>query len=140
MGVALFEASSLERAELVADEAVAAGPDRVRLRGEVERERMRAYRHPDSVDPAASLVVAEDAAVALEALGDDVGVARARYLMCELAWLQGSSERGLREAREALRFARRGRRHRGARRRRERDRLGARGQPRAGTRRAGRVR
>ena len=107
MGVALFEASSLERAELVADEAVAAGPDRVRLRGEVERERMRAYRHPDSVDPAASLVVAEDAAVALEALGDDVGVARARYLMCELAWLQGSSERGLREAREALRFARR---------------------------------
>ena len=108
MGVALFEASSLERAELVADEAVAAGPDRVRLRGEVERERMRAYRHPDSVDPAASLVVAEDAAVALEALGDDVGVARARYLMCELAWLQGSSERGLREAREALRFARRG--------------------------------
>ncbi len=107
MGVALFEASSLDRAESVADEAVAAGPDRVRLRGEVERERMRAYRHPDSVDPAASLVVAEAAAVALEALGDDVGVARARYLMCELAWLQGASERGLREAREALRFARR---------------------------------
>ena len=45
--------------------------------------------------------------MALEALGDDVGVARARYLMCELAWLQGASERGLREAREALRFARR---------------------------------
>jgi DNA-binding SARP family transcriptional activator len=107
MGVALFEASSLDRAESVADEAVAAGPDRVRLRGTVERERMRAYRHPDSVDPAASLVVAEAAAVALEALGDDVGVARARYLMCELAWLQGASERGLREAREALRFARR---------------------------------
>jgi tetratricopeptide (TPR) repeat protein len=107
MGVALFEASSLDRAETVADEAVTAGPDRVRLRGEVERERMRAYRHPDSVDPAASLVVAEDAAVALAALGDDIGVARARYLMCELAWLQGSSERGLREAREGLRLARR---------------------------------
>ena len=107
MGVALFEAGSLERAEQVADEAVGAARDRVRLRGEVERQRMRAYRHPESVDPAASLLVAEDAAVALEALGDDVGVARARYLMCELAWLQGRSERGLREARDALRFARR---------------------------------
>ena len=107
MGVALFEASSLDRAEGVAEEAVACGVERVRLRGMVERERMRAYRHPESVDPAASLVVAHDAAVALEALGDDVGVARARYLMCELAWLQGESERGLREAREALRFSRR---------------------------------
>ena len=107
MGVALFEAGSLERAEEVADEAVAADRDRVRLRGEVERQRMRAYRHPESVDPSASLIVAEDAAMALEALGDDVGVARARYLMCELAWLQGRSERGLREARAALRFARR---------------------------------
>ena len=107
MGVALFEAGSLERAEEVADEAVGAGRDRVRLRGEVERQRMRAYRHPESVDPSASLIVAEDAAMALEALGDDVGVARARYLMCELAWLQGRSERGLREARDALRFARR---------------------------------
>ena len=107
MGVALFEAGSLERAEEVADEAVGADRDRVRLRGEVERQRMRAYRHPESVDPSASLIVAEDAAMALEALGDDVGVARARYLMCELAWLQGRSERGLREARDALRFARR---------------------------------
>ena len=91
MGVALFEASSLERAERVADEAVAAG---IGSRAPARRGRARsacaAYRHPESVDPAASLVVAEDAAVALEALGDDVGVARARYLMCELAWLQGS--------------------------------------------------
>ena len=91
----------------MADEAVAAGRGRVRLRGEVERERMRAYRHPESVDPGASLIVAELAAAALEELGDDVGVARARYLMCELAWLQGASERGLRDAREALRLARR---------------------------------
>ena len=67
---------------------------------------MHAYRHPESVDPGASLVVAEDAAMALEALGDDVGVARARYLMCELAWLQGRSERALREARDVVRFAR----------------------------------
>ena len=68
---------------------------------------MRAYRHPESVDPGASLIVAELAAAALEELGDDVGVARARYLMCELAWLRGASERGLRDAREALRLARR---------------------------------
>ena len=107
LGVALFEAGSLDRAARVADEAVAAGPGRVRLRGEVERERMRAYRHPESVDPGASLIVAELAAAALEELGDDVGVARARYLMCELAWLRGASERGLRDAREALRLARR---------------------------------
>ena len=107
MGVALFEAGSLERAERWPTRRWPPVRDRVRLRGEVERERMRAYRHPESVDPGASLIVAEDAAVALEALGDDVGVARARYLMCELAWLQGASERGLREARDALRFARR---------------------------------
>jgi hypothetical protein len=68
---------------------------------------MAAYRHPESVDPAAGLAVAEDAAVALEGLGDDLGVARARCLMCELAWMQGASERGLSEARTALRFARR---------------------------------
>jgi DNA-binding SARP family transcriptional activator len=107
MGTALFEVSSLERAERVADEAAASGIERVRLRGEVERARMAAYRHPDSVDPAAGLAVAEEAAVALEALGDDIGVARARCLMCELAWMQGASERGLSEARTALRFARR---------------------------------
>jgi tetratricopeptide (TPR) repeat protein len=107
MGTALFEVSSLERAERVADEAAASGIDRVRLRGEVERARMAAYRHPESVDPAAGLAVAEEAAVALEALGDDIGVARARCLMCELAWMQGASERGLSEARTALRFARR---------------------------------
>jgi tetratricopeptide (TPR) repeat protein len=105
MGTALFEVSSLERAERTADEAAVSRIDRVRLRGEVERARMAAYRHPESVDPAAGLVVAEDAAVALEALGDDVGVARARCLMCELAWMQGASERGLSEARTALRFA-----------------------------------
>jgi DNA-binding SARP family transcriptional activator/tetratricopeptide (TPR) repeat protein len=107
LGVALFEAGSLDRAAKVADEALTAGVDHVRLRGEVERERMRAYRHPESVDPGQSLVVAEMAAAALDALGDDVGVARARYLMCELAWLQGASERGLSSAREALRLARR---------------------------------
>jgi DNA-binding SARP family transcriptional activator/tetratricopeptide (TPR) repeat protein len=107
MGTALFEVSSLERAERVADEAAASGIERVRLRGEVERARMAAYRHPESVDPAAGLAVAEEAAVALEALGDDIGVARARCLMCELAWMQGASERGLSEARTALRFARR---------------------------------
>ncbi len=107
MGTALFEVSSLERAERVAEEAAACEIDRVRLRGEVERARMAAYRHPESVDPAAGLAVAEEAAVALEALGDDIGVARARCLMCELAWMQGASERGLAEARTALRFARR---------------------------------
>ena len=107
MGTALFEVSSLERAEGVAEEAAASGIDRVRLRGEVERARMAAYRHPESVDPGAGLAVAEDAAVALEKLGDDIGVTRARCLMCELAWMQGASERGLSEARTALRFARR---------------------------------
>jgi DNA-binding SARP family transcriptional activator len=107
MGTALFEVSSLERAERVAEEAAASAIDRVRLRGEVERARMAAYRHPEAVDLAAALAVAQDAAVALERLGDDVGVARARCLMCELAWMQGASERGLAEARTALRFARR---------------------------------
>jgi tetratricopeptide (TPR) repeat protein len=107
MGAALFEVSSLERAERLADEAAASGIERVRLRGVVERQRMDAYRHPEVVDVAAALVAADEAASALEVLGDDVGVARARCLMCELAWLEGRSERGLQEARTALRFARR---------------------------------
>jgi hypothetical protein len=78
----------------------------VRWRGEVERARLHAYRHPESVDPGASLVVAERAATALEELADVLGVARARYLVCELLWLQGRSERALRNAREVVRLAR----------------------------------
>ena len=81
MGVALFEASSLERAEARGRRG---GGRRRRSRAPARRGRARsacgAYRHPESVDPSASLIVAEDAAMALEALGDDVGVARARYL------------------------------------------------------------
>jgi hypothetical protein len=96
LGAALFEAGSLDRAAAVANETVAAarstGHEAARWRGEVERVRLFAYRHPESVDPASEFSVAERAASALTALADTVGVARARYLMSELAWLQGRSE------------------------------------------------
>lgn len=109
LGTALFEAGHFDRAEEVAKATVAAGlhtgSERVRRRGEVEGERLRAYRAPESVEPRASLGRVESAAAALGVLGDTLGVARARYLMCELSWLLGRSESGLRNAREVVRLA-----------------------------------
>ena len=113
VAAALFEAGSLDRAAAVADEALAVGERlglaRVRWRAAVERERLHVFRNPEAVEPDASLAVVRRAVTALGALDDDLGLARAYYVGCELVWLKGSSEMGYRNARRVLHHARRAR-------------------------------
>ena len=113
VAAALFEAGSLDRAAAVADEALAVGERlglaRVRWRAAVERERLHVFRNPEAVEPDASLAVTRRAVTALGALGDDLGLARAYYVGCELVWLKGNSEMGYRNARRVLHHARRAR-------------------------------
>ena len=113
VAAALFEAGSLDRAAAVADEALAVGERlglaRVRWRAAVERERLHVFRNPEAVEPDASLAVTRRAVTALGALGDDLGLARAYYVGCELVWLKGSSEMGYRNAKRVLHHARRAR-------------------------------
>jgi DNA-binding SARP family transcriptional activator/tetratricopeptide (TPR) repeat protein len=111
LAAALFEAGTLERATTVAEQAHALGERlglaRVRWLAAVELERLRLFTHPERVDVDASLLVSDRAAKALRAQGDDLGLARARYLNCELVWLTGRSEAGFRSARDVVRHARR---------------------------------
>jgi len=113
LAAALVEAGTLDRAAEVADAALAAGERlglaRVRWRAAVERERLRAFRHPDTVDPEASLAVAGQAVTALHGLGDDLGLARTHTLRCEVLWLQGNPGAGYVDARRAVHHARRAR-------------------------------
>ena len=113
VAAALFEAGSLDRAAAVADEALAVGERlglaRVRWRAAVERERLHVFRNPEAVEPDASLAVTRRAVTALRELGDDLGLARAYYVGCELVWLKGSSEMGYRNAKRVLHHARRAR-------------------------------
>ena len=113
MAAALFEAGSLDRAAAVAEEALAVGERlglaRVRWRAAVERERLHVFRNPEAVEPDASLEVTRRAVTALGALDDDLGLARAYYVGCELVWLKGSSEMGYRNAKRVLHHARRAR-------------------------------
>jgi DNA-binding SARP family transcriptional activator len=113
VAAALFEAGSLDRAAAVAEEALAIGErlglTRVRWRAAVEREHLHLFRNPEAVLPDASLAVTRSAVTALSALGDDLGLARAYYVECELVWLKGSSEMGYRNARRVLHHARRAR-------------------------------
>ena len=113
VAAALFEAGSLDRAAAVADEALAVGERlglaRVRWRAAVERERLHVFRNPEAVEPDASLTVIRRAVTALGTLDDDLGLARAYYVGCELVWLKGSSEMGYRNARRVLHHARRAR-------------------------------
>ena len=89
----LFEAGSFDRAEEVADLAVSAsaslGLGRVHARAAVERERIRLARRPESFRVQDAVVVAEQAARTLRGFGDELGLARAAYLMSDLSWLQG---------------------------------------------------
>jgi DNA-binding SARP family transcriptional activator len=90
---ALFEAGSFDRAEEVAELAVSAsaslGLPRVQARAAVERERIHLACHPETFAVETAVVVAEQAAQTLRGLGDELGLARAAYLMCDLSWLQG---------------------------------------------------
>ena len=90
---ALFEAGSFDRAEEAAELAVSAsaslGLPRVQARAALERERIILARRPETFRVGAAAVVAEQAAQTLRGLGDELGLARAAYLMADLSWLQG---------------------------------------------------
>ncbi len=111
LGSALSEAGTLDQAAEVAERAVELGErlglPLVRWRAVVEGERLRLYRHPESVDVAATIDVAEAAVAALRELGDDLGLSRASYLMCDLAWTRGHTEASFEHAERAVEYARR---------------------------------
>ncbi len=111
LGSALTEAGTFDQAADVAGRAVELG-DRlglplVRWRGMIEGERLRLYRHPESVDVHATIAVADAAMAALRELGDELGLSRASYLMCDLAWTTGQIESSFEHAERAVEHARR---------------------------------
>ncbi len=111
LAAALFAAGSFERAAAVAEEGVragrAAGAPRASARAVVERERLRVYQGQATTDTARSLQIVDRALDTLSALGDDLGVARAHYLRCELVWMGGDPEAGHASAERMLEAARR---------------------------------
>ena len=111
LGSALSEAGTFDQAAEVAERAVELGErlglPLVRWRAMVEGERLRLYRHPESVDVGATTAVAEAASAALRELGDDLGLSRASYLMCDLAWTTGRIEASFEHAERAVEYARR---------------------------------
>ena len=113
LAAALIEAGTLDRAAEVAEAALEIGERlglaRVRWRAAVERVRLHAFRHPETVDPDASLAVVGRAVDAMRELGDDLGLARAYTLWCEVLWLKGSPETGYRAAQRAVDHGRRAR-------------------------------
>ena len=111
LGSALTEAGTFDQAADVAAQAVELGEQLglplVRWRGVIEGERLRLYRHPESVDVGATAATAEMATAALQELGDDLGLSRASYLMCDLAWTTGRIEASFEHAERAVEHARR---------------------------------
>jgi DNA-binding SARP family transcriptional activator len=108
---ALSDAGSSRRAEELADRAVSAsaslGLAHVGARAAIERERIRLYCHPESFDVAAAAAVVEQAAETLHRVGDELGLARAAYLMSDLTWLKGDSVASYADAERMLSHARR---------------------------------
>lgn len=90
--LALFEAGSIDRAMPVAELAVSAaaalGLRRVLALAVVERERIRLCANPESFGVGSAILAVEQATATLEELGDELGLARAAYMMCDLAWLR----------------------------------------------------
>ncbi|MDP9133579.1 MAG: AAA family ATPase [Actinomycetota bacterium] len=108
---ALFEAGSSGRAEELADRAVSTsaslGLAGVGARSAIERQRIRLSRHPESFEVAAAVAVVEQASETLRELGDELGLARAAYLMSDLAWLMGDPVASYADAERMLTHARR---------------------------------
>ncbi len=108
---ALSEAASSDRAEEIADRAVATsatlGLPQIGAQAAVERERIRFYRHPETFDLGAAERVVEEAVRTLAGLGDELGLARAAYLMSDLAWLRGDPVGSCANAERMLAHARR---------------------------------
>ena len=108
---ALSDAGSSRRAEELADRAVrtsaSLGLARVGARAAIERERIRLYRHPESFDVQAAMTVVDAASATLRDHGDELGQARAAYLMSDLSWLRGDTVTSYAEAERMLAHARR---------------------------------
>jgi class 3 adenylate cyclase/tetratricopeptide (TPR) repeat protein len=90
LGAALVVAGELSQAEAVLSEAMAAGASagdrRVELHAQLEHAFLRALTDPDaSVDQLRR--VAEDALPELEAMGDDLGVAKAWRRLADVHWM-----------------------------------------------------
>ena len=103
---ALFAAGSFDRATAIADEAVALahalGLRQIHSRALIERERLRVYQEQATIDVAASMQISDRALGALRRAGDDLGMARAHYLRCELLWMGGDPEAGYASAEQML--------------------------------------
>ena len=108
---ALSDAGFSRRAEELADRAVQASASlelsQAGARAAVERERIRLYRHPESFDVAAAMTVVEQASATLGGDGDELGQARAAYLMSDLTWLMGDPATSYADAERMLTHARR---------------------------------
>ena len=106
---ALIEAGASSRAEVLALTAVAASAalelPGLQARAAIERERVRLHRHPDSFDVAAAVAVVDRASLALR--GDELGLARAGFLMADLTWLTGDLVASYAHAEQMLAHARR---------------------------------
>ena len=87
--------------------SAALGLPGVGARSAIERERIRLYRHPESFDVPAAVAVVEQATETLRELGDELGLARAAYLMSDLAWLMGDPVASYAHAERMLSHARR---------------------------------
>jgi class 3 adenylate cyclase len=108
---ALIRAGELALADGVLAEAVerttAAGDERVRLRALVEREFIRGWTHPEA--GIEGLVrVGNEAIAGLEPLGDDVGLAKAWWLVSEADSVAGHWQQRADALERALAHARRG--------------------------------
>ncbi len=114
LAAALIEAGTLDRAaEVARGRARARRAARPRARPLARRRRARAPAAP-SGGPTRSTRTrrwpsSDRAVAALRDLGDDLGLARAHILGCEVLWLKGSPETGYRHAERAVHHARRAR-------------------------------
>ena len=109
LGVALSETGRPAETEALLSAAVeqarASGSRRDELRARVQLLSNHVYRSPTEAEVRAAAAEAKDAALTLEAMGDDVGLAEAAIAVDYLAWMLGDSEgyrewalRGLRHA------------------------------------------
>jgi hypothetical protein len=73
----------------------------------IEQQRIRLSRHPETFDVAAAVAVVAEATETLRDLGDELGLARATYLMADLAWLMGDPVASYDHAERMLAHARR---------------------------------
>ena len=108
---ALLEARRPGRAERLADEAVgisaSLGLERVHARAVIERERVRLSCHPETFEARESMRLTTEAAATLRDVDDELGLARAAFLMSDLAWLMGDPVASYEYARQMLGRAKR---------------------------------